>query len=114
MNLLIRNVTIADAASSFNGTTVDVLIEEGVYKKVGNTIKNENKVVELEAKGCFLSPGWFDAKVNFREPGFENKETIKSGQNAAAKGGFTGAFDRFHSPPLQEGGNPCCQSKDEE
>jgi dihydroorotase len=92
MNLLIRNVTIADAASSLNGTTVDALIEEGVFKKIGNAIKNENKVVELDAKGCFLSPGWFDAKVNFREPGFENKETIKSGQNAAAKGGFTGVL----------------------
>lgn len=92
MNLLIRNITIADAASSFNGKTVDVLILDGVFVEIGNAIKNKDGVSEIDAKGSFLSPGWFDAKVNFREPGFENKETIKSGQNAAAKGGFTGVL----------------------
>lgn len=92
MNLLIRNVTIADAASTFNGKIVDVLIWKGVFAEIGTAIKNKNEVRELDAKGCYLSPGWFDAKVNFREPGFENKETVRSGQNAAAKGGFTGVL----------------------
>ncbi len=35
-------------------------------------------------------PGFFDAHVHFREPGFSYKETIRTGSLAAAHGGFTG------------------------
>ncbi|MBQ3417494.1 MAG: dihydroorotase [Ruminococcus sp.] len=34
-------------------------------------------------------PGFCDVHVHFREPGFSYKETILSGSNAAAKGGYT-------------------------
>ena len=34
-------------------------------------------------------PGLIDLHVHFREPGFEEKETIKTGSRAAARGGFT-------------------------
>ena len=34
-------------------------------------------------------PGFCDVHVHFREPGFSYKETIKSGSQAAARGGYT-------------------------
>lgn len=43
----------------------------------------------LDAKGKLLTAGLIDMHVHFREPGFEHKETIESGANAAAQGGFT-------------------------
>lgn len=36
-----------------------------------------------------LVPGLCDVHVHFREPGFEYKETVKSGSEAAAAGGYT-------------------------
>ena len=40
-------------------------------------------------KVCLLSPGFIDVHVHLREPGGEQKETIETGTNAAAKGGYT-------------------------
>ena len=95
MNLLIKQVTIADPNSSFNGKTIDVLIVNGNYQVLTDKIATKDIPAEtkiIEGKGDFLSPGWFDMHVNFREPGEEQKETIKSGQLAAAQGGFTGVL----------------------
>ncbi|MFM8950438.1 MAG: dihydroorotase [Bacteroidota bacterium] len=52
--------------------------------------------------GACVSPGWFDLRVNFRDPGDEHKETISSGLTAAAKGGFTDVLLMpSTTPPIQ-------------
>src|SRR5215469_12685802 len=38
--------------------------------------------------GAILTPGFVDLHAHLREPGFEAKETIRSGAEAAARGGF--------------------------
>ncbi len=38
---------------------------------------------------CFVFPGFIDAHVHLREPGFSYKETIFSGSRACAAGGYT-------------------------
>ena len=38
---------------------------------------------------CVIFPGFCDVHVHFREPGFSYKETILTGTNAAARGGYT-------------------------
>jgi dihydroorotase len=43
----------------------------------------------LDAGGLVCAPGLVDLHVHFREPGFEEKETIATGSRAAAAGGFT-------------------------
>jgi dihydroorotase len=43
----------------------------------------------INAKGMFVIPGLIDMHVHLREPGFEYKETIKTGTEAAIRGGFT-------------------------
>lgn len=43
----------------------------------------------LDAKGAVALPGLVDVHVHFREPGFSYKETIRTGSQAAAAGGFT-------------------------
>lgn len=43
----------------------------------------------LDLKGRFLFPGLIDVHVHFREPGFFYKETIATGSEAAAAGGYT-------------------------
>ncbi len=39
--------------------------------------------------GCYIFPGFIDAHVHLREPGFSYKETIASGSKACAAGGYT-------------------------
>ena len=43
----------------------------------------------VEAAGWIVAPGFIDAHVHLREPGFEAKETLASGTAAAVRGGFT-------------------------
>ncbi len=43
----------------------------------------------IDAAGLYVFPGFIDLHVHFREPGFEYKETIKTGARAAAAGGYT-------------------------
>lgn len=43
----------------------------------------------LNGTGLWAVPGFIDLQVHFREPGFEYKETIKSGSQAALAGGIT-------------------------
>ncbi len=43
----------------------------------------------LHAEGLIVCPGFIDFHCHLRQPGFEEKETIATGTQAAAKGGFT-------------------------
>lgn len=57
----------------------------------------------IDLKGHWITPGWFDLHVHFREPGKEVAETIASGCQAAMNGGFTGvACMPNTNPPLDD------------
>jgi len=43
----------------------------------------------LDARGLMVCPGFIDLHCHLRQPGFEQKETIATGTQAAARGGFT-------------------------
>ena len=99
MQLLIQNITVADPNSDHNTKTIDILIDGDVVKKVGKI--KADKVKTFDGKGLYISPGWFDMQVNFRDPGEEYKEDINSGIEAAINGGFTGvAVMPSTTPPL--------------
>jgi len=89
MALLIQNARIA-SESSPDLTHADVLLADGFIQQVGNGIQPPDDTRILDAAGRILMPGMFDAHVHFREPGFEAKETIASGSEAAINGGITG------------------------
>jgi len=87
MKTLIKNGRVLDPATKKDGI-YDVLIEDGIIKKVEKKLIDEVDDI-IDATGCFVMPGLIDLHVHFREPGFEHKETIRTGSRAAAKGGFT-------------------------
>lgn len=87
MKTLIKNGRVLDPATKKDGI-FDVLIENGIIKKVGAKINAEADET-IDATDCYVMPGLIDLHVHFREPGFEHKETIRTGSAAAAKGGFT-------------------------
>ncbi len=88
MQILIRKAKVIDPQSGFHDKVADLLIEDGVIKNIAVGIKAKADKV-IEAKGLCVSPGWVDVFADYREPGFEQKETILSGLACAAAGGFT-------------------------
>lgn len=87
--LLIQNVTILDKQSKHHNSTADLLIVDGIISEIGK-IEPANDQQVINGSGQYLSPGFFDMNVNFGEPGYETKEDIESGCQAALSGGFTG------------------------
>lgn len=67
---------------------VDVLIEDGQFKAIGKNIETSDSKV-IDATDQLVAPGLVDIHVHFREPGQVHKETIKTGTQASAHGGFT-------------------------
>ena len=77
---------------------VDIFVQEGVIKRIApglseadaNASAGELEAVRvIDCQGQHICPGFVDIHVHLREPGFEAKETIETGTQAAARGGFT-------------------------
>lgn len=90
LKILLKKATIVDPNSKHNGTVKDVMIENGVIAKIGDSLKADTGTTVIEEKNLHASPGLFDMHASFREPGHEYKEDLESGVNAAAAGGYTG------------------------
>jgi dihydroorotase len=88
MKVLIKSAKVVSPSSPFHGKSQDILIENGIISQIGNDIKtNADKTVVID--GLHVSIGWMDCFANFCDPGQEFKETLETGANAAAAGGFT-------------------------
>lgn len=90
MKIILKQVRLLNPEQKLDKQD-DVLIENGIIKKIGGLTDSDYKsakVFELENKICV--PGLFDMHVHLREPGREDEETIETGCNSAAAGGFTG------------------------
>lgn len=89
MKIVLKQVNLLNPEQKLQQKS-DLLIEDGVIKKIGG-LKEEDfktsKVFDFENKYCV--PGMLDMHVHLREPGREDEETVETGCNAAAAGGFT-------------------------
>ena len=71
----------------------DILIENGFIVSIEKADSiGDADVSRIQGSNYHVSAGWFDLHVNFGEPGYEYKEDIESGCNAAVRGGFTGVL----------------------
>ncbi len=87
-NLLIKNCK--PVGDGFDGNTqIDIRIENGIISEISKNLTQADKEELFDAKGAYISGGWMDMHVHFREPGFEHKETIETGCRSAMFGGFT-------------------------
>ncbi|WP_146552187.1 dihydroorotase [Rummeliibacillus sp. SL167] len=86
MTKLIKNVQMINDSGILTAT--EILIENGKIAAIGEHIENTVDEV-IDGKGHVVAPGFVDVHVHLREPGFEHKETIATGSQSAAKGGFT-------------------------
>ncbi len=87
MKVLIKNGKIADKGNQL--IDADVWLEDGIIAGIGKSFADLDFDEVYDAKGQLVTPGLVDVHVHLREPGFTYKETIKTGSQAAARGGFT-------------------------
>ena len=105
MTLVIKNGRVIDPVNSLDEPK-DILVHKGIIKAIespGNiSFDAGEKPSVIDAKGCVVCPGLIDMHVHFREPGFEYKETITSGCQSAAAGGFTSVAVMPNTNPVND------------
>ena len=98
-DILFKGGALLDPATG-SQQVADLLIRDGRIASIAADIAADGVPV-YDCSGKFVSPGWMDMHVHFREPGYEHKETIETGCRAAAAGGFTAvACMPNTSPPI--------------
>jgi dihydroorotase len=88
MKVLLKQAKIVCPTSSYNGQTKDILIEQGIIISINDNIIDSTATI-ISNEGLQVSIGWMDVFAHFADPGLEYRETLQSGANAAAAGGFT-------------------------
>ena len=93
------SLLIRDVRPYGEGEPVNVLVEDAVIASLDAPADQTADEV-LEGDGGVLLPGLVDMHVHLREPGREDTETIATGSDAAAKGGFTAVFTMANTSPV--------------
>jgi dihydroorotase len=111
MRIEIKNGHVVDPSQNID-EICDIFIEKGKIKAVRKSAgrkKNPHPLVSgptdykiINAAGKFVFPGLVDMHVHLREPGFEYKETIRTGTAAAARGGFTSVCCMPNTNPVND------------
>jgi dihydroorotase len=97
-DLVVKGARVLDPAEGVDGV-LDVRVDKGVIAEVGTVLQaNGHRVVE--AGGLLLAPAFVDPHVHLRVPGREDEETIESGTQAAAAGGFCAILSMPNTEPV--------------
>lgn len=102
MTILIKGGRVIDPAQGVDGQ-FDVLIDNGVIAQVGQNLVGANFSGQvIDAAGKLVVPGLIDIHVHLRDPGYEYKEDIQTGTQAAVIGGFTSVACMPNTNPVND------------
>jgi dihydroorotase len=105
-SLLIKNGRIINPASNFDQVS-DLWVEDSKVTRIEKDIRTLPDQL-IDATGLVVAPGFIDLHVHLREPGREDEETLESGSQAAAAGGFTSICCMPNTDPVND--NPAVTS----
>lgn len=91
--ILLKNATLAD------GSTQDILISGEKIENVGAALSGDEVI---DCSGLIALPGFVDLHTHLREPGFEQSETVLTGSQSAALGGFTAVHAMANTMPVAD------------
>ena len=98
---VLRGGRVVDPAAGIDGT-YDLLISEGMVKRVEPNLALEGQRVVDVPSDLILCPGFVDMHVHLREPGQEHKETVATGVASAVAGGFVGVACMPNTVPVND------------
>lgn len=87
LKILFKGGRVVDPSQDLDGV-LDLLLEDGKVAALGPDLDAGDADV-VDASGLVVTPGFIDGRVFLGEPGYEHRETLDSGLQAAAAGGFT-------------------------
>ena len=108
---------LVKGAKLLGGKPTDILIEDGVFAAVvstssttrerGSTTREGTSTTRdgtevVDAEGWVALPGLVDLHTHLREPGREDAETVETGTQAAALGGFTALHAMANTDPVAD------------
>ena len=93
---LIKDVSI------LGGAPTDLLLDGGLITAIADASTRAGPVETVDATGLIALPGLVDLHAHLREPGREDAETVETGTQAAAKGGFTAVHAMANTEPVAD------------
>ncbi len=96
-----ENVHLIRGAALPDGQTTDLLVRGGFIAEMGTRLTDAAALV-IDAEGLVALPGLVDLHTHLREPGREDAETVETGSQAAALGGFTAVHAMANSTPVAD------------
>jgi dihydroorotase len=91
---LLKNIAVVNEGQI---TVTDVLIDNGLIRKIGQS--DDTDATVIDGTGKYLFPGIIDGQVHFREPGLTHKADMHSESRAAVAGGTTSFIDMPNTVP---------------
>lgn len=110
MNYLLKGGRVVDPSQQLDAP-MDILVENGRIVQIEANISRNiasgrrmksGDVKLIDLKGMMITPGLVDMHTHLREPGFEYKETIRTGSESALAGGFTSIACMPNTNPVND------------
>lgn len=93
---------VIEGASVLGGEPADIHIVEGVIREVSSPGSTTGEGPSIDAAGLIALPGLVDLHTHLREPGREDAETVLTGSQAAALGGYTAVHAMANTNPVAD------------
>lgn len=99
-SLWIKGARVIDPAAKRDAVG-DIFIVDGRFVPSLSAVARK-RARKIDAQGLVACPGLVDIHVHFREPGQTHKETIATGSQSAAAGGFTTVVMMPNTSPVAD------------
>lgn len=96
--MLLKNAKIINPKTNFEGIA-DIRTEGDIIKEIAPKLQAKAQEEVIDLTGKIVTAGLIDMHCHLREPGFNAKETIKTGIASAINGGYTAICPMANTNP---------------